>query len=292
MNVDPANMINNSNEEYAKILMVDKVKQWLWNIFSSGLPTSYDLETLRKIFLLNLMIILGSFFLSLLSIIEFFLQDFLLGITDFSFLLLLQWFFFYLRKTRNHNFVSLIGTTITGCFYFFLIAYGGMGNTAYVWCFTYPLITIFLLGARRGAVFSLILLVLACIVFVFGGKFDFFVNYNIYIKIRFIPAYITIYLLAFIMEKTREIFLRRLESAKFAIEKTFEKLEKTNEALRESDEQYRQIFESIKDVYYRTKLDGEILIISPSIKDVSGYDSRELIGQSVLESYQIGRAHV
>ena len=81
------------------------------------------------------------------------------------------------------------------------------------------------------------------------------------------------------MEKTREIFRNRLEAAK-------SETEKINNALQERDKQYHEIFESIKDVYYRTALNGEILLISPSIKDVSGYDASELIGRSVLELYK------
>ncbi len=284
MQGNPDNIFDLSKETQA-IKKTDRIKRSLWNIFSSGLPAAYDLEVLRKIFLLNLMFLLGSFFLILLGTIEFILQDFILSTVNLLFFLLLLGFFFYLRKTRNHNFVSLTGTTIAGFFYFFLIAYGGKGNTAYVWTFTYPLISIFLLGARRGTFFSLIFLAMACIVFVFGSKVEFFVTYNFYLKLRFIPAYLTIYLLALVMEKTREIFRGRLESAKFDLEKTVVKLENTNEALRESDEQYRQIFESIQDVYYRTNLDGEILIISPSIRDVGGYDPKEMIGRSVLELY-------
>ena len=289
MHVDPVNIINTSNtskEKHTKIKMIDKTKRLLWNIFSSGLPTDYDLEALRKILLLNLMFFLGSFFLILLGAIEFFLQDFLLSIVDLSFFLLLLGFFFYMRKTRNHQSISLIGTAIAGFFFFFLIAYGGIGHTAYMWAFTYPLISIFLLGTRKGSIFSLILLTMACIVFAFGENVEFFATYNVFLKLRFVPTFITISLLAFVMEKTREIFRNRLETAKLDIEKTVEKLEVTNEALMESENQYRQIFESIQDVYYRTKLNGEILSISPSIKDVGGYHHEELIGQSVQEFYR------
>ncbi len=275
MKVDSANMIQHSDKTHTKIIIPDKVKQCFWNIFSSGLPSGYDIEALRKIFLLNLMFFLGSFFLILLGTIEFFLRDFILGIVNLSFFLLLMWFFFYLRKTKNHNFVSLTGTTIAGFFFFFLIAYGGIGNTAYVWTFTYPLVSIFLLGTRRGTVFSLLLLIMACTVFVFGGKFKFFATYNFYLKLRFIPAYITIFLLTFVMEKTRELFRRRLESAKFEIEKTVGKLEQANKSLRESEEKYRTFFNTSKDCVYISSIDGRVLDMNDAAVDFFGYDSKE-----------------
>ena len=111
----------------------DKIMRWSWDITSSGLPADYDLEVLRKIFLINLMIFLGSSFLILLGTVEFILQDYLLAIVNWTFLLFLAWLFIYLRKTKNYTLVSLIGITIAGLFYFFLIAYGGIGNTAYMW---------------------------------------------------------------------------------------------------------------------------------------------------------------
>jgi len=275
MNFDPVNMSEPLDENHTKSIMTDKIKQRFWNIFSSGLPVDYDLEALRKIFLLNLIFFLGSFFLILLGTIELILQDYLLGIVNLSFFLLLVWFFFYLRKTKNYNSISLVGSAITGLFYFFLIAYGGIGNTAYMWSFTYPLITIFLLGARKGTFFSLILLVMVCIVFVSGEKFEFIATYDFYLKLRFIPTYLTISLLAFVMEKTRSIFRERLESAKFKIEKTVRELEQANESIRESEAKYRTFFNTSKDCVYISSLDGRVLDINDAAVDFFGYDSKE-----------------
>jgi len=179
----------------------------------------------------------------------------------------------------------LAGTALSGVFFLFLLAYGGMGNTAYVWSFTYPLFAIFLMGSRRGTFFSLAFLVMACIIFAAGGKMDMIAVYSPYLEIRFIAAYFTMYLLALSMEKTREIVLERFENIRTEMEKAAEKLETANAALHETDMQYRQIFESIQDVYYRCKLDGEIVIVSPSIKAAAGYDPQEMIGRSVLEFY-------
>jgi PAS domain S-box-containing protein len=54
---------------------------------------------------------------------------------------------------------------------------------------------------------------------------------------------------------------------------------------KESEEKYRQIFESFQDVYYQTDMEGKILLITPSIKDHTGYDATEVIGKNVNEFY-------
>ena len=260
-----------------------KLRQRLWDLFASGLSPDADLDTLRKIFLLNSMIFIGGIFLLTLSTAEFIMQDCCLGIMNSAFFLFIACLFLYLRKTKDYYRTSLVGITMCGFFYLSLTAYGGIGKTTYLWSFTYPLLAIFLTGTRKGSFFSLALLFLTCMVFTMGSPF--FATYDQFVKIRFIPAYLTIYFLAFIMEKTREVIHRRLNKANATLEKTISQLQTTNAALTESDKQYRQIFESIQDVYYRTELDGKILTISPSVYEVGGYDFREMIGRSIVEFY-------
>ena len=48
--------------------------------------------------------------------------------------------------------------------------------------------------------------------------------------------------------------------------------------LRESEEKFRDIFESFQDIYYRSDLAGNVLMISPSVYDELGYRPEEVIG--------------
>ena len=250
-----------------EIKMIDKTKRWLWNIISSGLPVDYDLEKPRKIFLLNIIIIIGSAFLVLLGTIAYIRQDYILGTVDYSVYLFAMWLFFFLRRTKNHNFVAMIGTIVIGIFNFFLIAYGGISKTIYEWSYTYPLISLFLLGNRLGTFMSLLLLVMACTVFAFGSKVSFFTSYSIDHIIRFITVYVTIYLFAFVMEKVREIVQYRLITSNFELEKAVRELEKANE------EKDRLIHELQKTMYEVKTLQGIIPICSncKKIRDDSGY---------------------
>ena len=206
--------------------MNDKIRGLLWNTISSGLPAAYELEVLRKIFLLNLIIIVGGFFLAVLSSIAYIQQEYLLGIVDLIVFLFLILLFAYLRKTKNYDLIGMIGTIVAGAFYFFLIAYGGIAKTAYVWAFTYPLISLFLLGIKRGTFMSLFLLGMASTVFAVGSKVSFFTSYSIDLVLRFIPAYLTIHLFAFVMEKVREKVQSRLKTSNMELEKANKEKEK------------------------------------------------------------------
>ena len=132
-----------------------KAAKWIWNIMASGLPIDGDLDTLRKHFLLNPIIILGIVFLTLFGILAFIQYDHLLGAADLSVALFLMYLLYYLRKSRNVNLAGTVGTLVAGVFYLFLIANGGVNRSAYMWAFTYPLITLFLLGKRLGTYLSL-----------------------------------------------------------------------------------------------------------------------------------------
>jgi PAS domain S-box-containing protein len=55
--------------------------------------------------------------------------------------------------------------------------------------------------------------------------------------------------------------------------------------LLESEEKFRNIFESFQDIYFRCKLDGTITLISPSIKELTDYETYEVVGKNITNYY-------
>lgn len=56
-------------------------------------------------------------------------------------------------------------------------------------------------------------------------------------------------------------------------------------SLKESEKKYMTIFESIHDLYFETTREGEILIASPSVKTILGYEAEELLAMNIQELY-------
>ncbi len=56
-------------------------------------------------------------------------------------------------------------------------------------------------------------------------------------------------------------------------------------ALLKSEEKFRNIFESFQDLYFRCNLYGSILMVSPSIKELLGYQSFEVVGKHIDDYY-------
>lgn len=56
-------------------------------------------------------------------------------------------------------------------------------------------------------------------------------------------------------------------------------------SLAESEEKYRRIFEGLFDVYYLIRLDGTILLVSPSFESYTGVPTKSATGRNIKEFY-------
>jgi len=263
----------------------------LWDLVSSGLPIDYDIDILRKILLLNLVTFVGSLFLGFLAIVGFLQGDMILGVVEISLILFLMWLVYHLRKKRNYQFVGLIGTIITGIFYLFLIAHGGVERTAYPWALTYPLIVLYLLGKRLGSYFSVLFLCVSGIVFYAGIKIPFVQQYDISMIIRFFAVYAIIHIIAFLNEHVREKVQHRLtqrtddlidSNQKLMVE--IEERKRIEKALRNSESFFDNVIESIQDAII--VLNTDLTIRHTNGIMVQWYrHAKPLIGEKCYESF-------
>lgn len=56
-------------------------------------------------------------------------------------------------------------------------------------------------------------------------------------------------------------------------------------ALIESEEKFRNIFESFQDIYFRCNRAGKIIMVSPSAKELTGRNRKEIEGRNIMEFY-------
>lgn len=56
-------------------------------------------------------------------------------------------------------------------------------------------------------------------------------------------------------------------------------------AVQESEEKFRNIFESFQDIYFRCNLDGQLLMISPSVRELVGYETDDVINKNITDYY-------
>lgn len=203
------------------------------SFLSSGLSDVHDIEAYRRIVLLNVLLVTACIFLTLLGVLAFIQQNPVLGIMDAGMLVFLILLLRYLKTSKKIMLVSRIGITAIGIFYFLLFFQGGVSQTAFVWHYTYPLAAVFLLGNVWGSAAAFGLLFPVMIVFALGEHVPWFPVYKFDLVLRFVPSYITTYLLAFFMEKSRSITHTKLTEANREQQELIEELEGARNDLRE-----------------------------------------------------------
>ena len=269
---------------------IKKASYW-WDLISSGLPADYNLDILRKIILINLIIIVGSIFLGFLSVIGLIQGDLILCAADSALVLFLMWLIYVLRKKRNYKFVAIIGSIITGFFYLFLLAHGGIEQTAYLWVLTYPLIVLSLLGKRVGSYFSIVFLCMGSVVLVLGTRLAFFQQYSPTMIIRLASVYATIYLIALVTELVWENVQNKLKGKTDELIETNLKLtseiderKRAEKALRNSEAFLDDIIESIQDGI--SVLDKDLTIRhTNSVMEQWYQENQPLTGKKCYECY-------
>lgn len=67
------------------------------------------------------------------------------------------------------------------------------------------------------------------------------------------------------------------------LSRIFEWQLETKETLKMSEAKYQSIYENINDLYTEAAIDGTILTISPSVREILGYENYELIGTNICK---------
>jgi len=206
------------------------------DIITSGMGEKHHIETMRKVMLLSIISITGIIFLVPLGIVAFIQGNFPLGFIDHFAALILIFNLLYLRRSENYQFACFFGIAIAGILYFYLLVTGGVNNTAHVWYYTFPLFSSFLLGSKKGAVATILLLFLAIIFFAVDFDSPYLTHYSKDFIIRFIPSFIVVFIYSYAFEYFREQAEEELTSKNDELNRTINELKETDAQLRKAQE--------------------------------------------------------
>ncbi|MBU1567484.1 MAG: hypothetical protein KJ630_17900, partial [Proteobacteria bacterium] len=203
----------------------------------SGIREGQNSETLRKIIMLNIFLFLGAILLLAMGTIALFQKALFLGVADFVVACLLFVLLFYLHRTGDEPLASRFGVGILLLFFSYLFFLGGVHTTAFMWLYTFPLFSLYLLGLRQG-MWITGLLICFCIGFlIFDLSSD---NSNVYSRdfaLRFIPSYLLVCVLAFLVEKSRSESRDALLNKQQLLARTINELQEKEKELEEARNQ-------------------------------------------------------
>lgn len=183
------------------------------NFFSFGLRGKYDLEIVNKILLLNIYSFIGIVFLLIFAVNAFMLSQLALGTSLLVTAVLLLSNFFYLRQTKNYSNASSLIISIMSVLLLYLLFFIGTKKFIFLWYYIYPALTIFLLGLRRGALFSSGLLLIVLVAFALPENEMVYFNFDLAFKFRFIIVFLIIFFMAYFYEYLRVSAFQKVEKS-------------------------------------------------------------------------------
>ena len=222
-------------------------KQQIKNFFISGLDDYTDIEIKRKVILLNVISIIGIINLVPLGISAIIREKLTLGTFDLIVASVLIVLLVFLRKSGYHFLISFFGVALAGALFVYLFATGGINNTGHLWCYSFPLFATFLLGSKKGAIATLILLVLAILIFLIEDQSFITATFSRDLKIRFICSFILVFAFSVVFENVREKTQKQLAVKNIVLKETILELKKTEEALKDSATLLKATIESTAD---------------------------------------------
>ena len=90
------------------------------------------------------------------------------------------------------------------------------------------------------------------------------------------------------LEKSHGLLAERaeeLDQTNQELEETVAQVQKVEDALRKSQAEYKKIINGMIDIFYRTDMDGRIIIISNSVEELTGWTVEEIIGTKMADYY-------
>jgi len=225
----------------------NKIKLMVAEFLTSGLHINTDFEINRKANLLNIIGIIGIINLLPLSIISFIRENSSLGYFELFSVYVLITILILLRKIGYNIIFSYIGVSFVGSLFIYLFATGGFNNTGHLWCYTFPLFTLFLLGPKKGIIATLILLSFLILIFVIEDHSLITATYSRDFKIRFIISFVVVLSLTIAFEQIRENIQLKLTEKNSQLTKIIYKYKKIKDALKDSETLLKATLESTAD---------------------------------------------
>ncbi len=176
----------------------------LIDFFASGLSNTNDVELIRKTNMLNAIGVVGILALTPLGIDAICHGNMVVGLFDILIAIFLIVGMIYLRVGTKYNLVINIGIFSIGSLFFYLMISQWMRGAAFLWYFTFPLLSSFLLGSKKGVFVTITLMVPTIFLFVLGPQFGFKSSTTTAFELRFVIAYAVVAVYAYAFEKTRE----------------------------------------------------------------------------------------
>ncbi len=158
---------------------------------------SCDKQVINKVIATNFISIAGGLVFILFSIFTFITKNYIHSLVMFTAFILVMANLLALHKTKNFNFSDNFLICFLGVDIMYLLITGGDKETGFLWVFIYPAVCVFLIGQKRGIIYSLSFLLLFIAIMVWPQNSIILVHYPSAIIIRTVSVYLFITIISY-----------------------------------------------------------------------------------------------
>ena len=115
-------------------------------------------ENTRRLVMINTIFIFAIIVLTIIGSLSILQHNFAVGALDLTCAVLLIFCIWYLRRSGRLRLPTNIGIGIMTLLYLYMFFSGGDSHTGYLWYYTYPLLTLYIMDKKDGLAANAVLL--------------------------------------------------------------------------------------------------------------------------------------
>jgi len=197
--------------------------QIIQKFITGSIQDGIESELARKSLIINLFSTFGVLYLLFFGFKNIYIDNHFIGFAAFFAIIIIILLNAYLRVTKNFNWIIEVHIIFFLFLNLFFLGFshsdiptGQMSNSIFVWFYVFPLLSLFLLGLKRGLVYTCILLSLSILLFFI--PLDFLPKFAGSDKLLFIVSFFFITLLSVVFEYVRTKTHDKLEKQRTYVE--------------------------------------------------------------------------
>lgn len=216
--------------------MAGPLARLIQDVVRSGLTTASSPSEVRRTVVINVILVVGTGVLLILAVYNALRGDLLLAGLDVAFALLLLGLLVAERWGVPAPLVSGAGLLAVAGFFSYIFLSGAAQGTGLIWLCGFPVVSVFMLGARRGAGLAVTLLLLNVAGAALVHSPDLIQPHAPAVLLRLVIVYLILVSFAYLFEAARGSFEASLEARHRELADKVEELEEAQEMLRNAKE--------------------------------------------------------
>ena len=230
--------------------VIRRFLRYLTDIPDSSLDRPPDLGQIRRVYILRFISVIAIITLIPLGILALVHKNIPVGISDLSLASILIGNILHGRRYKQYTFNIYLAISLAAILFVYMFVTGGINRSGFVWYYTFPVVTFFLLGSKKGAIATLLISLPVLALFLMKNPPSLLADYSFDFKLRFISSFLVVIVFSYLFEYSRERNREELQSAQDDLEKRIGErtsaLQEAIQSLQKENSERRRVENALK----------------------------------------------